>query len=181
VSAPRIAGRYAEALFSLARDRDAVSEIRSELSDLSAAVEASPDLQQLLTRPDLPVERKLAALEAALGDRLSRDIVSLLGVIVTHRRGDAVSGVAEAYGELADRAAGIVRAEVETVVPLAPGQRSRLLAAIQRLTGAPVKLEERIDPGVIAGVRLRIGDSLVDGSAAGRLARLRDELVNQRG
>jgi len=181
VSAPRIAERYAEALFDLARERDAVAGIRSELSDLSAAVEASPELQRFLTRPDLPLDRKLVALEAAFGDRFSRDIVSLLGVIVTHGRGDAVTAVADAYGQLADRAAGIVRAEAATVVPLTAQQRTRLLAALERIAGSPVKLEERIDPSVIAGLRLRVGDDLLDGSAAGRLARLRDELVNQRG
>jgi F-type H+-transporting ATPase subunit delta len=181
VSAPRIAARYAEALFGLAQARQQIEALRRELAELVRLVAASPDLRSLLERPDLAAERKLAALQAALGDRFSRELVSLLALLVDHGRGGAVSQVSEAFGELADRAAGVVVAEAETVVPLTDQQRDRLVAALQRLTGQRVRLEQRLDPSVLAGVRLRVGDRLMDGSAAGRLARMREELIDPRG
>ncbi len=181
MTAPRVAERYAEALFELARARDAVPRVSRDLADLVAAVEGSPELRRLLERPDLPAERKIVALRGALGDALSEAVVALLGVLVGHRRGDAVQQVAAAYDELADRAAGIVRAEAATVVALTGEQKSRITRVLERITGLRVKLEERVDPTLFAGVRLRIGDRLIDGSAAGRLARLRQELLDQRG
>ena len=181
MTAPRVAERYAEALFELARARDAVPHISRDLADLAATVESSPELQRLLERPDLPSERKIAALQSALGDAFSEAIVALLAVLVKHERGDAVHQVAAAYDELAERAAGIVRAEAATVVALTDEQKSRITRVLERITGQHVKLEERVDPAVLAGVRLRIGDSLIDGSAAGRLARLREELLDRRG
>ena len=181
MTAPRVAERYAEALFELARARDAVPHISRDLADLATTVQASPDLQRLLKRPDLPSERKIAALRQALGEEFSEAIVALLAVLVRHGRGDAVKQVADAYDELADRAAGIVRAEADSVVPLTREQRSRMVRVLERITGQQVKLEESVDPTVLAGVRLRIGDRLIDGSAAGRLARLREELLDQRG
>ena len=181
MTAPRIAERYAEALFELARARKSVADIGRDLADLAGTVEASPELQRLLERADLPPERKIGALRQALGEDFSEAIVALLAVLVTHGRGDAVAQIAARYDHLAERAAGIVRAEAATVVPLSDAQRTRLLRGLERMTGQQVKLEERLDPSLLAGVRLRVGDNLIDGSAAGRLARLRQELLDQRG
>jgi len=165
LSERRAAARYGEALFDLAQERGAVGELREELEELVGLVEAAPGLRALLERPDLEVERKLEALRAGLGGRFSETVAGLLGTLVRHGRGGIVGEVVETYGELADDAAGVVRAEVRTVVALAKGERERLVAALERLTGR----------------RVRLGDKLIDGSAAGRLARMREELMDQQG
>lgn len=177
----RIAARYAEALFDLARDRGAVDDIRAELDALVQVASQSPELAEMLRRPDLPSDRKLVALRAALGDRFSQTITALLASLVDHDRGATMAEVAAAYEELADAAAGLVKVEAVTAVPLSEEQRNRIVAAVERRTGQQVRLETRVDPRVLAGVRLRVGDSLIDGSAAGRLAALREELMHQRG
>jgi len=182
----RITARYAEALFDLAQAREslagqAVAALRAEMEHLVVLVEETPQLSALLERPDLPAEWKLEALREALGASFSKTIMALLAVLVRHRRGDSVARVAEAYGELADEMAGVVRAEARTVVPLTEAQRARLIAALQRLTGRQVKLEVRSDPALLAGVRVQVGDRLIDGSAAGRLARMREELIGEPG
>jgi F-type H+-transporting ATPase subunit delta len=181
MSAPRVAARYAEALFGLAQERRAVAALRRELADMAELVRGSQELRSLLERPDVSADRKAAALDAALGGRFSRELLGLLEVLVNHQRGEAVQAVSQAFDALADRAEGVVVAEAETVVPLTGQQRQRLVAALARLTGQRVRLEERVDPSVLAGVRLRVGDRLIDGSAAGRLARMREELMGARG
>jgi F-type H+-transporting ATPase subunit delta len=181
MSAPRVAARYAEALFGLARDKDSVAEIRQELAELVSLLDASEELRHLLERADLAAEEKVSALEGALGSAFSDMVLSLLAALVRHNRGDGVAQVLNAYGEFADEAAGVVRAEVCTVMPLNGGQRKRLVAALERITKQHVSLAERIEPSVLAGVRLQVGDRFIDGSAAGRLARLREELVEERG
>ncbi len=177
MSAPFIAARYAEALFGLAQERQKIGELRQELAEVVQLVDASSDLRELLERPDLSAQRKIAALEATLSERFSRDLVSALATMVNHERGDAVAMVREAFDVLADRTAGVVVAEAATVVPLTDEQRGRLIAVLQRMTGQQVRLNQRIEPEVVAGVRLTVGDRLIDGSAAGRLARMREELI----
>ncbi len=177
----RIAARYAEALFALAQQTQAAAPLGAELEELASLVQRTPQLRALLERPDLPPAWKLQALREALGQAFSETIMRLLSVLLYHQRGDALAQVAQTYRELADEAAGVLPAEARTAVPLTPEQRARLTAALQRLTGRQVRLEARTDPSVLAGVRLQIGDRLLDGSAAGRLAHMRQELLEQLG
>jgi len=179
VTSRRVASRYAEALFGLAREREATDAVRQELHELAEVIGATPPLADLLQRPDLDAERKLTAVNAAVGDAFSEVVLSLLATLVRHRRGGYVAEVAAAFDEMADAAAGVVRAEATTAIPLTDEQRERLTAALARSTGKRVLLEERTDPEVLAGVRVRVGDRLVDGSAAGRLQRLRQELLGR--
>ncbi len=181
MSAPRVAARYAEAFFDLAQQGGQIEQMRRELETLAGLVERTPALQRLLERPDLAAEQKIEALRVALGKSFSEIVMRLLAVLLDHARGDSVQKVAEAYSELADRAAGIVRAEACTVAPLTEQQRNRLTAVLERMTGQRVRLTERLDPSVLAGIRLQVGDRLLDGSAAGRLAALREELIKERG
>jgi len=178
---PRVVARYAEALFGLAQERRATTALRRELAEIAQLVRGSQELRSVLTRPDVPPDTKAASLDTALAGRFSREVLALLQVLVSHQRGDAVPAVSEAFDVLADRAEGTVVAEAETVVSLTGEQRERLVRALERLTGQRVRLKERRDPAVLAGVRLRVGEQLIDGSAAGRLARLREELMDVRG
>lgn len=177
----RIAARYAEALFGLAQERDSTDALRRELRDLARVIQDTPVLAGLLERPDLNAERKLAAVEMALSSRFSESVLALLAALVRHRRGDHIAEVSAAFDEMADDAAGVVRAEATTAVPLAEYQRERLVSALGRITGRRVELEARVNPEILAGVTVRVGDRLIDGSAARRLQRLRKELTGMEG
>jgi ATP synthase F1 delta subunit len=181
VTSRRLAARYAEALFGLAQEQADVDAVRRELQDLTQVIRGSPALADLLERPDLDADRKLEAADLALAGRFSEAVMALLATLVRHRRGEYVPEVTAAFDEMADDAAGVVRAEATTAVPLTDDQRARLTAVLARVTGRRVVLDERVDPDVLAGVRVRVGDRLIDGSAAGRLQRLRDELLRQPG
>jgi F-type H+-transporting ATPase subunit delta len=165
----------------VAQESRIVDSVRRELDDLVALVQATPPLQRLLERPDLPAERKFAALSAALSGAFSETVLAMLRVLLQHGRGGEIPELAQSYDALADEAQDIVRAEARSVLPLTREERARLLATLTRLTGKHVLLTERIDPGVLAGVSVQVGDRLIDGSASGRLARMREELIGQRG
>ena len=123
------------------------------------------------------MEEKEQAIVVLFGGRFSKLIISLLRVLLRHRRGQELPAVSEVYNELADQVEGLVQAEARTVVPLTPPQRERLIDALCRLTGKRVVLQETLDARVLAGVTLQVGDRLLDGSAAGRLERMREELL----
>jgi F-type H+-transporting ATPase subunit delta len=181
VSDRRAAARYAEALLGVAQEQRAVEPIRQELEELVALVEAAPALRDLIVRPDVPPEQKEQAITVALGDRFSHAIVSTLLVLLHHQRGEDLPAVNDVYDELADEAEGIVRAEARAAIPLTEAQQKRLAAALARNTGKRVVLVTRVDPSVLAGVVVQLGDRMIDGSAAGRLERIREELLPRPG
>ena len=173
----RAAARYAEALLGVTSSGRTVEAMRGELNALVTLVEATPDLKDLLGRPDIPAEQKYAAISVVLRGQFSDTVFSLLEVLLHHGRGGEVAAVETMYDELADEAEGLVRAEARSVVPLTPDQRTRLIRVLAQKTGRTVVLQERIDPSVLAGVSIQVGGRLIDGSAAGRLARMREELL----
>ncbi len=175
-----VSSRYAEGLLRAAEPAE-VEALRRELDELADLVESVPDLRALLERPDLEADQKMAALEAALGGQVRRPILGLLNALVRHHRGSHLAAVAEAFDELADEAAGVARATVRTAAPLTEEQTARLRAALSRLAGREVVLEVEISPEVLAGVSVQIGDRLIDGTAAGRLAELRQTLMRTEG
>jgi len=176
----RAAARYAEALLDVTSSARTVDAMRGELDALVALVAAAPDLQDLLARPDMPFEQKYATVSKVLQGQFSEAVFSLIEVLLHHGRGGELPAVEAVYDELADEAQGLVRAEARSVVPLTPEQRNRLIAVLARRTGRRVVLKERIDPSVLAGVSVQVGGRLIDGSAAGRLARMREELLTDR-
>jgi F-type H+-transporting ATPase subunit delta len=176
-----VASRYAEGLFGSAQGQAEVEALRQEVDQLVRLAATTPSLRSLLERPDLDAEQKMAALEAALGGEVRPQVMGLLSTLVKHRRGEHLQAVAEAFGRLADEAAGVVHATVRVAVPLTGEQRDRLTAALRRLTGGKVVLEERVDPAVLAGASVQVGDRLIDGTAAGRLAQLRQTLLDTEG
>ena len=176
-----VAGRYAEGLFDSAQGQPEVEALRQEVDELVRLVAATPGLRSLLERPDLEAEQKMAALQAALGGALRPKLMGLLNTLVRHRRGDHLPAVADAFDRMADEAAGVVHATVRVAAPLTGEQRDRLEAALRRLTGGRVVLEELVDPSVLAGASVQMGDRLIDGTAAGRLAQLRQALLEMEG
>ncbi len=177
----RAAARYAEALLGVAGERNAIEPIRRELEELVALVEATPVLRDLLARPDVDPEQKEQVISVALGERFSEAVVSMLLVLLRHQRGEDLPAVGEVYEELADEAEGIVRAEARAAVPLTQEEQKRLASALARMTGKRVILQTHVDPSVLAGVTVQVGGRLIDGSAAGRLARMREELLARPG
>jgi F-type H+-transporting ATPase subunit delta len=177
----RAAARYAEALLGVASEQQAIESVRQEVEALVALVEATPVLGDLLARPDLDAEQKERMISTALGGRFSEAVVSMLLVLLHHQRGEDLPAVRDVYGEMADEAEGLVRAEARAAVPLTGEEQQRLAAALARLTGKRVLLEVQVDPSVLAGVTVEVGGRLIDGSAAGRLARMREELLPQSG
>ncbi len=176
----RAAARYAEALLDVAQEYRVIEPVRRELEALVTLVAATPALRDLIERPDIDAEQKEQAIHAALGELFSQAIVSLLLILLRHQRGQDLPAVGEVYEELADEAEGIVRAEARTAVPLTEAERTRLAAALARVTGKRIVLQARVDPSVLAGVVVDVGGRMIDGSAAGRLARIREELLQRR-
>ncbi len=168
-----VAQRYARALLEVAGP-DAL-EVRDELRAFVTLVEAHRELRRVLVDPALGTEPRRRVLDA-LAERagVSPLVRRLLDLVATRDRFGILSDLCEAYAELANKANGVVSAEVVSAVPLAEPQRECLARAL----GARVELRCHEDPALVGGLLVRVDGTTYDGSVRTRLAALRRRLAS---
>jgi F-type H+-transporting ATPase subunit delta len=176
-----IAKRYARAILELASEQSLTDLVGRELEELATSWEQSPELRDLFTNPEYsgPVRKAVLVelLERANVSGLTRNSVLY---IADKNRILALPAIARAFGELAERAAGSVRAEVTSAAPLSEAYLTQLQRALEQVTGQRVTIEKKTDPTLIAGVVTRVGDRVFDGSIRTRLTDLKETLQSAR-
>ena len=172
-----VAGRYATALFELAKDSDALDTIHGDLSALSEAISASPDLKSLIRSPLYGREtqgRAIAAVADAM--ELSPTVRNLLGLMASKRRLFTLPDVIALFRELLAEHRGQVTADVTAARQLSDAQIDALKETLGRATGREVKLNIMIDPAIIGGLIVKVGSRMIDTSIRSRLVGLQNAM-----
>ncbi|MDP8904170.1 MAG: F0F1 ATP synthase subunit delta [Chloroflexota bacterium] len=170
--------RYAEAAFEIGQ-RDGTVETWLDQLDRAAAVAADPGSVARLQDPAVPFSARAEALMQALGGDLVPPVRNLLLLLMRRRRVDQLDQLAAEFRRLYNRRAGIVQATAISAAPLEPDQLDALRERVVELAGhgRSVELHTEVDPHLLGGLQVRIGDRLIDGSVRGRLERLRNQLA----
>lgn len=173
-----IAGRYAKALFLVAREGAQVRPVGDQLAGFADVAVADRRLAEFLSRPWLKGAAK-RAVATAVAQRLGagRLVTDFLGLLARRGRLDLLPAIARVYRDLEDQAQGRIRARVRSAVPLGEGERATLAARLGRVVGKEVMLEVSEDPTLLGGFVAQIGSLQVDGSLDGQLARMRERLM----
>ena len=167
------AKRYAQAAFAIASEHGTVAAWRSEMADI-AAVLTDSGLATTLANARLPIERRTAMLERVLD--VSPLALNLAKLLVSKGRAADARAVADAFGRLADGAEGIEHAQIVTAIELGPEQVADIERSLSASLGKRVRAQSSVDPAVLGGVIVRVGDRLLDGSVRTRLRQLRRQL-----
>lgn len=170
------ARRYAEAVFDLAHESGTQDQWKDDL-DVLANVAGDGGALGVLENIKTPMEDRLALLDRALTG-MSPLVRNFARLLVSRRRLSLVPQIAQIYGEMLDQRNGVVRAEAITAVPLSEDERDAIVERLRAITGArDIRIESRIDPSIIGGLVVRVGDQLIDGSTRSRLVQLRRRLA----
>lgn len=167
----------AQAAFMVAAAQDRLGLVEQELFGFSQAVGQSAPLQMALTDPAVGAEQKRGLVDSLLTGRSTAETAEVLRYSMAHLRGRRVAAVLDALIDLAGEQRDRSVAEVRVARPLAPGQATRLAAALSRVHGRDVNLNVVVDPDVIGGISVRIGNQVTDATVATRLAQARRALV----
>ena len=166
----------AQAAFTVAEAEGTLDRVEDELFRFGRVVDGSPDLQLALTDPSVPPARKAALVRDLLGGAASPVSASLLAHAAGNLRGRRPAAAVEELARLASDQRRQVLAEVRSAVPLDVDQHRRLAGALTRLQGRQVRVNVIVDPEVVGGIVVRVGDDVIDGSVSSRLEQARRAL-----
>jgi F-type H+-transporting ATPase subunit delta len=165
-----VAGRYATALFELARDEKSVDAVKTDLDAFEALIAGNPDLARLVRSPVFSAEVQGKALSAILDKAgVGGTAAKFLKVLTANRRLFAVAGVIKAFRTLVARYKGEATAEVTVAEPLNERNLEALKSALKSVTGKDVALDVKIDPAIIGGLVVKVGSRMIDSSLRTKL------------
>jgi F-type H+-transporting ATPase subunit delta len=176
-----VAGRYATALFELARENDAIDAVKADLDRFDALVAESPDLMRLVRSPVFSADEQSQALAAVLDRAAIRGVAANFLLLVTrNRRLFAVRDMVKAFRELVADYRGEASAEVTVAEPLKDDHVAALKSALHAVSGKDVDLNIKVDPAVIGGLVVKLGSRMVDSSLRTKLNAIRHAMKEAR-
>jgi F-type H+-transporting ATPase subunit delta len=176
-----IARNYAEALLGLARKANDLPGWGAMIADVADAMERDERLRRFLESPRIGAGEKNAILSRAFADRMPRLFVRFLNALVNHRRQMLIPQIAAEYRNLVDEAEGRVHARVMVARPPSAEDEALVAGQLSRTFGKQVVPHFTVNPDLLGGIVVRIGDRVIDGSVRHRLSMLRRRLVGTQG
>ena len=176
-----IARNYAAALLALARKAGDLQAWGRMIDDVATAVERDDRLRNFLAAPQISADQKNAVLAKAFEDRAPRLFLRYLQRLVKNRRQMLIPEIANEYRDLVDEVEGRVHAQVTVAKPVDEAERAEIGRYLSNTLGKPVVPQVRINPNIVGGIIVRIGDRVMDGSIRRRLGLLRSHMVARLG
>lgn len=170
--------QYATALADIAQEQGAVEPVMKQLSDFSAVYGSSAELRNFLASPAVKRAAKHGVIEKLLG-RVggSKILRNFLFVVVDHQRTQVLPEIVGAFQEVVRRRQGILEAQVSSAIELNAKQKAELASTLERMTGKRVEARFSLEPNLLGGAVVRVGDTVYDGSLRTQLSELRVRLA----
>ena len=165
---------YAQALFQIAQAEGALEQVEDELFRFARTLESENRLREALTDISLPPEHRTKMVQELLGDKASPHTVNTLSFLVQQGRARDLPKIIDSLVQLAAEERSKAVGEVRTAVQLDESERDKLRDAISKATGKQVELKVIVDPNVIGGLLVRVGDQVFDGTVRRRLQQAKE-------
>ncbi|GAB3859789.1 ATP synthase F1 subunit delta [Hymenobacter terrigena] len=173
----RVAARYAKSLLDLGKEMGTLSAVKDDMDLLSKTMAESRELRLLLRNPIVKHDKKLAILNAIFKGKVSDMTMRFFTILTEKNRESAIEGIGPEFLAQYNVMQGIQSAQVTSATPLTPASRAEIRALVTKQTGlAEVQLTEKVDPELIGGFVLRVGDNQIDDSVRTSLRKLRTSL-----
>lgn len=170
-----ISERYAQALFDIAIKQDVVLEVKKELHVVESVFKAEKNLKPFLDSPRISTEDKAKLIQKVFGPKMKVLTVNFLLLLLNRKRIANVLDACLRFDEIYRRAQKISVAKIESALPLNERLKKDLVQSLEKLTGQTIEDHVFINKDLLGGVRVQIGDMLLDGSIKNRLIVLKQE------
>ena len=172
----KVAARYAEALLRTAKPAGALAGCAESYAGVLEVMASSRDLVIFLDSPQVREQEKKEVLKKVFGPRLEPVLLDFFNLLIDRNRIELLRDIGEVFAELVEADQGLVRARVVTAIALPADLEAKLRDKLAQVTGKNVVLEKKVDPAVLGGVCVTLGDRIIDGTVRTNLDRLRKTL-----
>lgn len=172
----KVAKRYARAFFNAAQKQGMIESVESDLNAIAHLVDTHPEFRGFLESPRISRDDKIAISEKLFSDRITALTMSMLRLMLNKRRELEFQGVREEFVILRRNEGNVLYASVSSAIELDEGQKKAIVEKLESKSGKKVEADFRVDGSLIGGVKVAIGNYVLDGSVRGTFNRLRDRL-----
>jgi F-type H+-transporting ATPase subunit delta len=169
------AKRYAQAAFDVAKEHGRLDEWERDLNRLSATLE-NPESEEFFEHPAVSVEDKQAVLRSLVPSEQQQGVRNLALMLLERDRLQQLPQIVEVFHSLVLEDRGVAIADVTTAIELEPAELELVRTKIQQMVGKELEITTHVDPEIIGGIVVRIGDMLLDGSVVTQLKQLRKRM-----
>lgn|SRR5690606_24825334 len=171
-----VAKRYADALFQLASEKSNLNDLLEELRVVKQVFGENKELHAFLAHPRVTNEKKRNFLDEVFKG-VSNDVLNTLKILVERHRIGMTTDVVDAFETLVNEASGVAQGKVYSVRMLSDAEKADLEHSFaKRLNKSVVKLENVVDPSLVGGVKIRMGNTIYDGTISGKLRRIESNI-----
>jgi F-type H+-transporting ATPase subunit delta len=165
---------YAKALFEVANEIDKMEQFQTELFFVVETFKKHPDFHRLYGTPRLSLEEKKGIIDNIFSERLTKEIVSFLKILLDKGRTGIFEEITREYQRIFNQYNNIIEGLVITAVKLNTKDKAKLEQKLTNITGKTIKLHNKVDPSIIGGMLVRVGDKVIDGTVESRLSELKE-------
>ena len=174
---PRLATRYAKSLIDLAEENKSLEEVNKDMEFFLRTLKANPQLVAVLANPIIYHDKKVKILDALFGGKVNKVTISFFNIMINKGRAEILMAAAHEFINQYDVIKNIVSASVVSATPLSEANKKTIIADIEKTTKGTVKLTVKVDPSLIGGFIITVGDKQIDTSIAGNLAKLKKDFA----
>lgn len=178
MSTLKISRRYAKALLGVAVANNSTVAVTRDVETLRAAAEASRELRSMLRSPVIDSTVKKAVIKEALAQSMSPETLDFFNLVIDKGRGELWREITSEFRVMIDQLGGIQRIEVTSAVEIDASQRTSLESSVGKKLGKTVVATYKVDPTIMGGAVIRIGDEIHDGSMRHQLHVLKQKLAS---
>ncbi|MBU5676596.1 F0F1 ATP synthase subunit delta [Alkaliphilus sp. MSJ-5] len=171
-----VSKRYASALFEIAFEEQVYEKVKDELSFILDCFKSEPQLYRILKSPLISADEKKDIVSNIFKDRVSQEVFNFLRIIVDKGREGYIESMVREYIALADAVKNKVDAVAITAIPMDKQDLLKLQVNLSMSSGKNIQLQNQVDPTIIGGVLVKIGDKVIDGTVKSRLANMQEQL-----
>lgn len=171
-----VSKRYASALFELAFEQQNHHKVQEELKFILSCIKDEPGFFELLKSPLITADEKTDIISNVFKERVSMEVFNFLRIIIDKGREEYIEEIVKEYVLLVDSAVNKVDAIAITAIPMKKEDLLNLQANLSKSSGKNIQLQNQVDPTIIGGVLVKIGDKVIDGTVKSRLATMQEQL-----